>query len=296
MTADQGVYWVMLALAATPEAAQAAARQHAGDGSNEPPTVMATRARVGDEQHLLAARYGVDAAGVTKLGQALQGVEDKRVSTETAVLINNDRAYRKAWAIRPAAQSSAPAKSLVLRAPGEVFAIDGVPFSQPSLVKKRTYVFQGACAVTGFAYGAGGKSHTTQDWCAFGEAVRLAEAAKKHKILLIKVDAASELGRDEEARRALSKAFEAQVVPAAGDDHEWVTAIEGQTSSLKRMTAIAMYRAKALGCPAAAELECYLYQIVVLNDRPKASVKESRVQQHVGVPLNVEHRPRWLFW
>ena len=295
ITRRDDVYWVNVIVGASPEAVTAElARVH--DVAHETVTVARARARVGDELHLLAARYCVSSQGVPALASAIDGVDIGKIPRASAVLIDTDEAYVRAWKNAPSSKGERPAKSIVVRLPGQVWVIDEWKSAVKSLYGECAVVFHVNMPPTGFGYAGKGRTATVQDWIAVGSELKLEEKLHEHEVLLILADAG--VFRHQGARAELQVALKCVVRSAAGDDHDAVTAVEGEMDTVTRMTEAAMFRAKCAEEPApnAAMIECRLYQRQILNQRPKSSEKLSRMHLHTRAPASVRTLPPYLFW
>ena len=286
----QRVYWVRVVIAKDPMAAVAAARLCSS-------TIMTMRARIGDQRHLMAARYSLDASGLVKLADAVNGIDVKVVPKEVAILINNDEALRRSRHRRASAGRHVPARYLVVRAPGEEFQCDDVPASVQCMITGAWLTFEATCVATGFGYGCPSSKHSEDDWGDFFESIIIAEAALRHTVKVFKVDSTRGPG-GEHARARLEKRLHVKIEVAAGDDHEFVGARESITDPITRRTEAAMLRAKSAVPPApdAMAIKCRLYQIAILNDVPRTDERMSRRQHHTGVVPDAKARPKPLFW
>ena len=286
------VYWITLNLAI--DDASALAMASAG---NVNATVMRARASVGDKWHLWAARYGVSSQELPRIAQAVDGIDLAPVPKASAVLIDTDEAYLRAWRNRPSASQLTPARSLVTRAPGEAFAADNWYATVPSMRGQRTQVLHANCTTTSFGYAAGSKSHTLPAWVQFFQSLQLEERAIGHEIKILFVDAAGEF-RHEISRNEIQQKCQVIVRVAAGDGHEFVSSVECEMDTTTRLTEMAMKRAKSADPPVpdAAMLECRMYQRQVLNQRPKAGARMSRWQHHRQVAPSARTAPPVLFW
>ena len=285
------VYWIRVALAKTRSAAESAAVRF------QMSHVASLRSRVGDRRHLLAARYGVDAEQLVQLSKAVLGIDVQRVPKETVIMINNDEALRRARHRRPASRAERPAKGLLLRAPGEVFQCDDVPSSIQCIITGAWLTLEATCERSGYGYGIPSGAHGEQEWGDFFEMIKIAEANLGHEVKMFKVDAARGPG-GEHARVRLQMRLKVLVVPAAGDDHEFIGAREGTTAPLTRRTEAAMLRAKSAvpPVPDGLMIKCRMYQLAILNDVPKAGESVSRRQVHTNLPPDARVKPRPLFW
>ena len=261
-------------------------------------TVLAARGRVGDVQHLQAARFCTNADALVKLSNAVQGIDIKRVTPEASLIIANDAAYRLAWASRPPAAQSIPAK-LKTYMPGQAFKLDHWHASVSCMLTGCTGAKDAVDVASAYGYTMPDKFHTVDDWAKFVNILVTEERAFEHTLLVIFVDAAGEF-RWEGARQDLERQTKVAVRVAAGDDHEFVGEAEAANRVLQAMTEAAMFRARSGDPPApnGAMLLCRTYQRQVLNLKPKASERASRVQIHVpkmGAP-SVRAQELFLFW
>ena len=295
ITRRDDVYWVDVILGAT-EAAVRGELVRLRDGVDRAVSVARARARVGDVGHLWAARYCVSSQGLQRIAGAVDGVELPKLTKESAVLIDTDEAYVRAWKNAATSKHERPAKSIVVRAPGQVWALDEWKASVPSLYGKCTVVFHVNLPPTGFGYAGKGASATVEDWIQIGKQLQLEEALHEHKVILVLADAG--VFRHEGARNELQVALQCVVRAAAGDDHDAVTAVEGEMDCVTRMTEASMFRAKnaEVPVPDAAMVECRMYQRQVLNQRPTSGEKLSRMHLHCRVPASVRTLPPYLFW
>ena len=295
ITRRDDVYWVDVILGGTEQAVRDEL-ERMRDSVDRAVSVARARARIGDVNHLWAARYCVSSQSLQRIAGAVDGVELPKLTKESAVLIDTDEAYARAWKNAATSKHERPAKSIVVRTPGQVWAIDEWKASVPSLYGKCAVVFHVNMPPTGFGYAGKGVTATVGDWIQIGKQLQMEEALHEHKVLLILADAG--VFRHEGARNELQVALHCVVRAAAGDDHDAVAAVEGEMDCVTRMTEAAMFRAKSAEVPVpdAAMVECRMYQRQVLNQRPTSGEKLSRMHLHCRVPASVRTLPPYLFW
>ena len=142
-------------------------------------TMLVARGRVGDLQHMQAARFCASPESLVKIANAIDGIDVKSISQEAARLISMDAAYKLAWSMRPSAASKIPTK-LKLHFPGEAFKLDHWHSSVPCMLTGCTGAKDAVDVASSYGYMMPDKSHTTQEWAAYINLVKTAEAVFDH--------------------------------------------------------------------------------------------------------------------
>ena len=301
-----GAYYVQVAIGSDKGAVEALllAKEpstpilESGGGAPHALPMVARKRNLGDKQ-LWAARFMVDAAGLQKAVQCVDGLDLSAPTLDEAAMINNDVFLRMAR-METRHRSLKPAKAQLNNASSaRVFQLDCFgPFRVASPHTGYFMVFLAVDEASGFWYQRGGKLHTTPAWAMFGKVVVFEERAHGHTVVKFKADAESAFGKmwDSAARMTFQRETGAILEVAGGGDHDFVGCAEAVNKLLTLKSEMAMQRAQAVGCSPAFAIDCRLYVGEILLCLAASRESKSRVHLHTGRPASVRGGALPLFF
>ena len=258
---------------------------------HRPRTVNAVRPKIEDLTLLWAARMQVDAKGLTKMSEAVRGIDIRDIPDQTAEIIDRDR-FRRLQCSSKNPVGRTPIKDLAEK-PGEVFICDGFgKHTAPSPIDGAVYQLLAVDEKSDFGYTKNVRTHTIDDWMSFLAEVALDARLNGHTPKIFRFDQAPEL-RSKTLENRVNRELQMQVELTPRSHHEGVGRVEGHNDILTRRAEASMQRAE-LGT--AFLLPARSYSQEIINYKASGTNKESRYQVYYGkIPSIDKDRPPYLF-
>jgi hypothetical protein len=264
--------------------------------TQQEPAAAAARVRVDDPALLWAVRMGVDAETLPKLSSAVDGLDIKKVSRESAVVINNDAALRRSRHKERPRMSSVPPKMREDVLPGHTWHYDKWFAMTPCTITKDTGVMHAFCITSSVVVMRSLKVENLSALVKFANDIKRAEQARGHVMRVFKIDAVPFMGSPE-ARDSFEQQTGLVLARAAGGEHQGLS--EAAMNPLTRRTEAAMLRARSAvpPVPEGMMIKCRMYQGQIWN----MSLKEggegrTRLQIHLGTAVSVREMVPFIFW